>query len=172
MSKLTIFTEDRSFSISLPDKESCDKMFFEMLEKITGSVKTSPAPRISSITIHNTGLKEEKETEEVKEVPKTVSLPPVTQDGYRGFLYIECPHCGHKRGLYSKNPITTYHCAECGCDTKLEDLIPLIAQCECGKRWVYKTNAKEESFDITCIECGSPIAVTYNQKKNVYQNMR
>lgn len=89
---------------------------------------------------------------------------------YSGFLFIKCSHCGEYRGFYTKSRLTSYHCNKCGSETPLEDLIPLRAKCECGKEWNYLTNMTEKAFDINCIECGSPISVFYNSRKDNYSS--
>jgi ribosomal protein S27E len=90
---------------------------------------------------------------------------------YRGFLLIKCPKCGEVKGFMSHNEIDTFHCNSCGAETYLEDLIPLTAICKCGKHWKYLTNLDVDSYELSCINCGSPIPVFYNDKKQKYETL-
>jgi len=54
----------------------------------------------------------------------------------------------------------------------LKELRDLSVKCECGKTFVYHTNLKIKMFDISCLECGSPVAVFWNEKKEKYETMR
>ena len=61
----------------------------------------------------------------------------------------------------------------CGCNKEFtEPLIPMYVNCECGGRFRYMTNKKEEMFDMTCIECGAPVPMRYNGKKNCYETIK
>ena len=89
---------------------------------------------------------------------------------YRGFLVVKCQHCGHTKGFLARQEISNYKC-DCGGITPLGDLVPLTALCECGKRWRYMTNMTDDSFEINCIHCGSPIPVFWNDKKHKYETL-
>lgn len=89
---------------------------------------------------------------------------------YRGFLVVKCEHCGKTKGFLARQEISNYKC-DCGGITPLGDLVPLTALCECGKRWRYMTNMKDDSFEINCIHCGSPIPVFWNDKKHKYETL-
>ena len=91
----------------------------------------------------------------------------------KGFLYIECPHCGSRRGFCTKEELKTIRCRDCGGEiTTDEPLKPLYMRCHnCGFEGAYRTNIKEKLFDITCKECGSPVAVEYNAKKDIYSSI-
>lgn len=92
---------------------------------------------------------------------------------YRGFLYIKCPNCGTVKGFCSKDYTESYHCMACGTDTEFtEELKPLYVNCICGKRFKYMTNMDAGMFDINCINCGNPVAVSWNNKKRTYQTIR
>lgn len=93
------------------------------------------------------------------------------QEGYKGFLYIKCAHCGKEKGFYTKDRLR-YHKCECEEKTELNDLKTLYVNCECGGRFKYLTNKQEEQFDITCIKCGQPVAVEWNQKKGIYETIQ
>ena len=89
---------------------------------------------------------------------------------YRGFLVVKCQHCGHTKGFLARQEISNYKC-DCGGITPLGDLVPLTALCECRKRWRYMTNLTDDSFEINCIHCGSPIPVFWNDKKHKYETL-
>lgn len=129
--------------------------------------------------------KEESKEEPKKEyctepngaVPEEPSEPEHTEEPssneprkYRGFLVVKCQHCGHTKGFLARQEISNYKC-DCGGITPLGDLVPLTALCECGKRWRYMTNMTDDSFEINCIHCGSPIPVFWNDKKHKYETM-
>ena len=90
---------------------------------------------------------------------------------YRGFLVVKCEHCGKTKGFLARQEISNYRCDDCGGITPLGDLVPLTALCECGKRWRYMTNMTDDSFEINCIHCGSPIPVFWNDKKHKYETL-
>lgn len=35
-------------------------------------------------------------------------------DGYKGFLYIRCQHCGEEKAFYTENRLKEQHCFTCG----------------------------------------------------------
>lgn len=92
---------------------------------------------------------------------------------YKGFMYIKCPSCGSIKGFNMKKPSDHYHCDSCGTRSEFKDsLVPLWVNCECGKGFLYMTNMKEPIFDISCLECGAPVTVKWNEKKRVYETIR
>ena len=131
-------------------------------------------------------VKEEVKEEPKKEyctepngaVPEEPSEPEHTEEPssneprkYRGFLVVKCEHCGKTKGFLARQEISNYRCDDCGGITPLGDLVPLTALCECGKRWRYMTNIMDDSFEINCIHCGSPIPVFWNDKKHKYETL-
>lgn len=92
---------------------------------------------------------------------------------YKGFLYIKCPVCGKIRAFCSRKEVEGYQCMSCGADIPFtEELTSLNVDCECGHHSYYRTNMKDKSFDVNCIDCGTPVAVTYNAKKKLYETMK
>lgn len=90
---------------------------------------------------------------------------------YKGFLLIECEHCHKVRAFCSKYELGYYTC-KCGRHTPFkEPLVKVDMKCECGKHYTYYTNRKETAFDINCLECGSPVAVKYNEHEKCYQTI-
>lgn len=86
---------------------------------------------------------------------------------YKGFLLVKCEECGKIRGFCAKNPATSSRC-ECGHRTELRDLKPAYLKCKCGSQFKYKTNITDETFDYTCLNCGGPIDVQLNKRRDTY----
>lgn len=99
---------------------------------------------------------------------KTAAQP----EQYTGFLYIKCAHCGEEKGFCAKNPIRHFYCEQCGEFTEFaEKLKPLYVNCECGRRFSYRTNKTDTLFDMKCIECGNLVPVEYNRAKDIYETI-
>ena len=121
------------------------------------------------------GLQEQQEgRDEPREVKPVIEEPVIDErKTYSGFLYLKCKECGEIRGFCPKKRIEIYRCSECGAETQFsEELRPLYVNCECGGKYKYMTNMTEEAFDVRCIECGNPVAVKWNEKKQIYETMR
>lgn len=93
--------------------------------------------------------------------------PQAEPEEYRGFLLIKCKHCGKLKGFCTKTPITEFTC-ECGEKTALHDLKPAYLKCKCGGQYKYKTNVTDETFDYNCLNCGSPVDMELNSRRNTY----
>lgn len=107
-----------------------------------------------------------------KELRKTENLNPNCHT-YKGFLYIKCEKCGEIHAFCSRLHMDNSICRKCGGKTYFhEPLKPLYINCECGQKSRYMTNLKEDLFDIPCIECKAPVAVTYNQRKKIYMSIK
>ena len=109
----------------------------------------------------------ESETDQEQELSAAFTEPST---GYGGFLYIKCPECGEIKGFCAKVRIHNFRCG-CGSVTRLEHLVPLYMNCECGRKSRYLTNMTESMFDMTCYDCGSPVAITWNDNKKQYETM-
>lgn len=120
----------------------------------------------------------EPEPEDESEPPKLLDLeagyPEMKEEprGYSGFLYVKCSHCGNIKAFCAKIKHKYYLCHECGGKTDLENLVPLYINCECGCRAKYMTNMTDKVFDVNCLNCGAPVAVTWNEKKKLYEPIR
>lgn len=99
-------------------------------------------------------------------VPETARRPQGAE-GYKGFLLVKCEECGKLRGFCAKSPATSSRC-ECGHRTELHGLKPAFLKCKCGSQFKYKTNATEEVFDFPCLQCGNPVDLQLNKRKNAY----
>lgn len=146
---LTIATQDRRFTMKVNDEES-NAMFDDMILHMLGGISsTDIMERFSNLNYCHS-----PEETKVKEVTEPAAGPEDQQlYYYRGFLYIECRKCGG---------VTPFD----------EPLKELYVNCECGKRFKYMTNLQSDMFDIRCINCGQPVPVGYNWKKEIYQTIR
>lgn len=166
---LTIATQDRRFTMKVNDEES-NAMFEDMILHMLGG--------ISSTDIMERFMKlnycQPPEGIPVKEVTEPAAGPEDQQlYYYRGFLYIECRKCGAIHGFNTKEEIGEYICRKCGGVTPFDEpLKELYVNCECGKRFKYMTNLQSDMFDIRCINCGQPVPVGYNWKKEIFQTIR
>lgn len=86
---------------------------------------------------------------------------------YKGFLLIKCKHCGKLKGFCAKTPIREFSC-ECGGKTELHGLKMAHLHCKCGSHWKYKTNVTEEKIEYNCLNCGSPVDMELNSRRNTY----
>ncbi len=96
---------------------------------------------------------------------------PDATKGYKGFLLIKCQHCGKMKGFCAKKPMSSYIC-DCGGETQLNRMQEADADCECGKRWIYKTNADDAIIEVNCIACGNPIDMSYNPRRHIYKTIQ
>lgn len=87
--------------------------------------------------------------------------------GYKGFLHIVCSGCGRRRTFCAKKPMTFYKCG-CGQETELKNLKNIFAECKCGRRFKYMTNAEDDYLALDCIDCGAPMDVKLNERRNTY----
>lgn len=88
-------------------------------------------------------------------------------EGYKGFLIVECEHCGKTRGFCAKQPVSSYVC-ECGQRTELHGLKTAHLQCKCGSHYIYRTNISEMRFDFPCLNCGNPVDLELNRRGDTY----
>lgn len=101
----------------------------------------------------------------VEAVTKPLKNP---NEGYKGFLLIECDACGKVRGFYAKYPQSVYHC-QCGCQTILKNLRPMFPKCaKCGNTFKYMTNITKQEHTYNCLDCGSPIDMVLNKSGSAY----
>lgn len=85
-------------------------------------------------------------------------------DGYKGFLYLRCEHCGEEHAFNIKTPIEDYVCKKCGGVMPLQDLRRARFRCECGREWKYYTNVDSRLLETTCVNCMPPMVA--EQDKN------
>lgn len=90
---------------------------------------------------------------------------------YKGFLLIKCKHCGKVKGFCTKSTIRQHIC-ECGKETELHDLKPMFMDCKCSHKYKYMTNITDERFEYNCLNCGSPVDLELNSRKNTYISIK
>lgn len=90
------------------------------------------------------------------------------REGYKGFMLIQCEHCGLVKGTNFKNPQSEYRCPKCGGTTELHDLKPAYMYCECGEKFKYMTNSKDSIIEHTCIGCGRTMKLVINKTRTAY----
>ena len=171
---LTISTESRSYTVQGTNSDIdalFDHLVSETFKPVCNEKVNDEVTEVATVTSEEpveatSATAEEEHVEEVIENRGCVSSPDEEGEPkkYKGFLLIKCQHCGEVRGFNSRNEISSYKC-DCGGETPLGKLIPLTALCECGKRWRYLTNLTQDSYELNCIHCGSPIPVFFNDKK-------
>lgn len=121
--------------------------------------KNKPQSRVERLFGDFRGKAEEKSEPEKPEEHEP--------EEYRGFLLIKCEHCGKIKGFCAKTPISEFTC-DCGEKTELYDLKPAHLHCKCGSNWKYKTNITDETFDYNRLNCGSPVDLELNSRRNTY----
>lgn len=186
---ITIATKDRRFTLKLDDGRS-EELFNAIVTKILtgggtapGSAmerkepdqkwkKILPVPQQPEPEGPDLASGQPEEEDDVCSENIREPAPSEKPKGYKGFLYLECPHCGKRRAFCSGYPLKYYKCDDCGEETELHDLARMYLNCECGKNSAYLTNVTDEVFDVECIECGAPVAVQYNAKKKLYETIR
>lgn len=197
---LTIATKDRRFSWKM-DEEKCEALFnrivsdilaadnpqddFYLPEVLLGSDANETAVVGDEVNTSVPTMNETLKIQSPSEVHKKnmgdhapsgsesgaeMSLGE-RNNGYGGFLYLECPYCGKRRAFCSRRRLKEYIC-DCGEKTELHDLVRMFLHCECGRRTVYLTNVTDEILDVNCINCGMPVAVQYNSKKKLFETIR
>lgn len=125
----------------------------------TQQAENKPHRRIDSLFGDFRGSKAEPE--------KTEAQQEYEPEEYKGFLLIKCKHCGKLKGFCAKTPISEFSC-ECGGKTELHGLKMAHLHCKCGSNWKYKTNVTEEKFEYNCLNCGSPVDMELNSRRNTY----
>lgn len=187
---ITIKTEKHTYTAKMGAEES-EKLFRELVMQLFGYTGQLSIPETGAAVIPEIPACVSKNEEKAEEKPDAMKEPeeymedkcsvdPVTEpepigkenDGYSGFLHIKCQYCGKERTFCSKYKIKSCKCKECGEKTELKDLVQLYINCECGMSRRYFTNQTEAAFDVKCINCGQPVAVKYNKKKNLYETIR
>ena len=90
---------------------------------------------------------------------------------YKGFLYIKCPSCGKIKAFCTKEEVRGFHCFDCNADVPFyQPLVPVYADCSCGRHFKYMTNIEDADFQIKCLSCGNEIKVVWNPKKRCYES--
>ena len=172
--KIRISATGRSVSLDIENQEIAEAVFNKLAIMLLGISKEYQDKRkhISTPDKKRNPEKAAVPMQEEKEVVEDETKEAETYSG-KGFLYMKCPECGVVKGFKSNKELKGYHCFACGADTLFqEELKELHVRCECGMQFKYLTNRDEPMFDITCINCGNPVAVKWNDKKQVYETIQ
>lgn len=153
---ITIRTEKESITLKLTEEES-QRKFWEIVSILQKEGKTLGG-----------GITHQETSETIQDEPKGQQ----EDEGYTGFLHIKCPECGETASYCAKKPTREHICRSCGKHIELKELVYLNVDCECGRHSLYKTNRLEKEFDVECINCGTPVAVEWNEKKKLYQTIK
>ena len=113
---------------------------------------------------------QENPAENLEKVPETEG---VRLKAFKGFVHIECDHCGEYTSTCLKGWQRYFNCPKCGQRTALteDNMRKVQIHCECGRSAFYHTNRFDGMFDIDCIECGAPVTVEWNSKKKEYHSI-
>lgn len=174
---ITIATQNKRFTAKMTETES-EEMFARLVQDVLGitvllSAESQPTQIPVKTTVTNLDTNEMPNDSDADEYSiQEPESPPELGQGYSGFLYIKCEHCGNAHAFCPKHKITSYKCSDCGAETVLKDMTPMYTHCECGKKSRYLTNMDEFAFDVSCISCGAPVAVKYNDRKRVYETIK
>ncbi len=157
--KLTLQTEGKRLTVDM-EKAHCESLFNRLSLQMLGLNHLST---------------KKLEIDQSQERPKEKAYEPIDDEKlhkYKGFFYLKCPDCGNIKAFCYKKDMKGFHCFECGADVPFTDeLRRLWVNCQCGRRFRYWTNQTEEIFDVNCPDCGNPVAVSWNEKKGVYQTI-
>lgn len=159
--KIRIATEGRTITVDM-EQGMAQKMFNDFASVLLGICAGDEMQNESEIT-QRSGVS--------SKVALLDEGARELEEGYGGFLYIKCCECGEIKAFCAKHNLTEYRC-KCGAITPLADLHRMYVNCQCGAQLKYKTNMDEDMFDVNCIECGNPVAVSWNAKKMIYQTIK
>lgn len=159
------------------DEMKAEEVFKDITAKLLGIDKAGGA-----VLLKSAKAEEHKTSSPVKAIGVALAQTEAedagssghkNSDAHSGFLYIKCEYCGTERAYCQKAPSEYSICKRCGSRTYFtEPLKQILVSCECGQRSRYLTNMTDDMFDIQCIDCGSPVAVKYNQKTKCYETIR
>lgn len=96
-------------------------------------------------------------------------VPPqlIAREKYKGFLHVRCVFCGKEKTWCANLPTNEHKCG-CRMITELRELIPVFMKCSCGHEAKYKTNVKDDSVTIPCINCKQPVTMHLNRLGTAY----
>lgn len=169
--KIRISATGRSVSLDIENREIAEAVFNKLAIMLLGISKEYQDKR------KNVGQK--KKTPEIivleQEEKEAIEDEPAEAETYsgKGFLYMKCRECGTVKGFTTNKELKGYHCFECGADTPFQEALKKIRlKCECGSYFEYLTNMDADMFDIACLNCGNPVAVQWNDKKQIYETIQ
>ena len=135
-----------------------------------------PAPKPKTQTETMFGDRSAQETSAAPEAPaeKDTSRPVVIKaKKFKGFMHLKCEVCGETKSFYVKHFVDDYKCEACGHVTDLVDLKLAHAKCPSCQNYIkYLTNMDTDRFDIPCLQCGAPVDMELNKKRDEYDTLR
>ncbi len=162
---LLIKADNKQLRLKLTEDEE-SKLFMKLLQTALGFKVFDESE------LKHTSKPVEQIPETFPELTVKTSQEP-NESGYKGFMLIQCEHCGKIKGYCIKEKQNQYFCTDCKEITKFKDNMKrLYLNCGCGTTSGYWTNIIADIMDVNCIECGAPVPVKYNDKKNIYETLR
>ena len=185
-----IKTETRKYTIKNEDSEmyfnACMEtlMALETNAPVVQVVEKTEIPSFGGICMTPDKAEEKKEKTAVipewwreKETPAEQKAEPEKEDvrlkAFRGFMHIECEHCGKITSTCLKGWQRFFTCNNCNERLPMteENMRKVVMDCKCGNHSEYFTNRVDGMFDIDCINCGAPVTVEWNSKKKEYRSL-
>lgn len=163
--EISIFTPKISFTCDLKDYQVADLLMKAMAYAIGSECVPQSDDIGRPVPVSHI---EEATTHDIRDLQKTRTNPE--KEGYKGLLYIKCEKCGAIKGYCGKSPSRYYRCDR-GHITILENLKVLYVNCACGCKLKYRTNLTEDTHTMTCMSCGQPVELEYNDKRGMCQTM-
>ncbi|MBR4934465.1 MAG: hypothetical protein IKZ01_01190 [Anaerotignum sp.] len=183
-----IKTNTREFIIRDGDEEKLFDQCIKTLFQLEGCVLNNSKPVLNKTTRKPEPIVENRDVLEAEEAPaaeEQVEEPvehydsgadveydekPVREKRFKGFVHMECEHCGEIVSTCLKGYFLHYICNHCGQKTKMTDdnMRKVNMKCQCGKEFYYHTNRTDGMFDIECVNCGNPVTVEWNKKEKAY----
>lgn len=160
---LYIRTETREMAIHNVDGEK----YFDAIMKMMLEERTVPSMGVAA---------PERKPEPIQKEAEVVPEKPVgeREEGYKGFMHITCSRCGRVKTFFAKERIKAFRCRDCDKETELipEKMRKAYASCKCGTDIHYWTNSEEGAFDISCLNCGAPVTVSWNSKMKCFYTLK
>ncbi|MDY3710918.1 MAG: hypothetical protein SO044_00675 [Agathobaculum sp.] len=169
MNKLTIKTNDKALTVRMSDTDA-EVWFGTLCRALLGDYAdiAAPASADTADVADVAPATADDELEADAQLPVlTPSVAPADDadpQGYKGFLHIKCKTCGEVAAYCVNHPRIEHSCQACGAATPLLDLHKATFACECGNKWVYRTNETDRMIEQACLRCGAPM--TAEQDKN------
>lgn len=132
--------------------------------KLPAEATASPSPVRNSRVER---LLEEKSTWSAGKVDDGVPPQLIAREKYKGFLHVRCGFCGKEKTWCANLPTNENKCG-CRMITELRDLVPVFMKCSCGYEAKYKTNVKDDTVTIPCINCKQPVTMYRNRMGTAY----
>lgn len=178
--KITVTSDIRIMQVNLPDTAAAIATEHSLFAMLDIAVQKYYSEKDTSGKIEEK-QPVEPERIETTETPEVYTYPteqtPVQSEPkkYWGLFRIICPNCGnlHEFGVKRENSISCYRCNKCGEQYDLSDEIKLVLvdfHCpNCQESATIRTNDTNNTLNITCMSCKSPVDAFWNAKKRRYE---